>query len=237
MESCGWRERHLVLQNNALAVYDAIIFDLDGTLIDSERVSFEEFQKMCAEFGKEFTSVQHAVLMGRSGEENNQIFRERFEVPVTDEQMVLVRQRIRERMIESREAALKPGVRDFLQSLSSAGYRLGVATASAPAYRESVLTSCGIIEFFDGFVSGEEVAKPKPAPDIYLAVAQKFGVDPTRCLAVEDGIVGIESGRAAQMDVLGIRDRLFFEALPGAKRVVDSFTEITVDDIAILSTI
>lgn len=216
-------------------MYQAIIFDLDGTLIDSERVSFEEFKTLCAEFGKEFTAAQHTLLMGRSREANNRRFREEFNIPVTDEQMELIHQRIRARMIGSGEAALKPGVRDFLQSLSSAGYRLGVATASAPAYRESILTSCGIIDFFDGFVSGEEVAKPKPAPDIYLAVAQKFGVDPSRCLAVEDGLAGVESGRAAQMDVLGIRDRLFFYDLPGAKRVIDSFTEIAIDDIAALA--
>ena len=216
-------------------MYHAIIFDLDGTLIDSERVSFEEFQKMCAGFGKEFTSEQHTVLMGRSGEENNRTFRERFGVPVTDDYMTSVRQRIRERMIESGEAALKPGVRAFLENLSSAGYRLGIATASSPSYRESILTSCGIIHLFDGFVSGEEVARPKPAPDVYLAVAQKFGVDPALCLAVEDGLVGIQSGRSAQMDVLGIRDTFFFQELPGAKRVIDSFTEISVDDIATMS--
>ena len=73
---------------------------------------------------------------------------------------------------------------------------------------------------------------PKPAPDIYLAVAKKFGVDPVRCLAVEDGIAGIESGRAAQMDVLGIRDTFFFDDLPSVKRIIDSFKEITVDDVA-----
>ena len=216
-------------------MYDAIIFDLDGTLIDSERVSFEEFQKMCASFGKEFTAAQHTVLMGRSGEENNRTFRERFSVPVSDEQMTAVREVIRGRMIGAGESALKSGVRQFLQELSSAGYRLGIATASSPTYRETILTSAGIIDFFEGFVSGEEVAMPKPAPDIYLAVAKKFGVDPTRCLAVEDGITGIESGRAAQMDVLGIRDRFFFNELPGVKRVVDSFEEITVDDINAMS--
>lgn len=216
-------------------MYEAIIFDLDGTLIDSERVSFEEFQKMCATFGKEFTSAEHTVLMGRSGEENNRTFREVFHVPVTDEQMIAVREGIRERMIQSGESALKPGVRKFLQELVSAGYRLGIATASSPTYRETILKSTGIIEFFEGFVSGEEVAKPKPAPDIYLALAKKFGVDPVRCLAVEDGIAGIESGRAAQMDVLGIRDRFFFQDLPGVKRVIDSFEEITVDDVAMMS--
>jgi HAD superfamily hydrolase (TIGR01509 family) len=216
-------------------MYEAIIFDLDGTLIDSERVSFEEFQKLCATFGKEFTSEQHTLLMGRSGAENNQIFRERFNVPVTDEQMISVREGIRQRMIQSGELALKPGVRKFLQELSLAGYRLGIATASSPTYRETILRSSGIIEFFEGFVSGEEVAMPKPAPDIYLAVAKKFGVDPMRCLAVEDGIVGVQSGCAAQMDVLGIRDRLFFDDLPGVKRIIDSFDEITVDDIAAMS--
>ena len=216
-------------------MYEAVIFDLDGTLIDSERVSFEEFQKMCAGFGEEFTRAQHTLLMGRSGAENNRIFRERFNVPVTDEQMVAVREGIRQRMIHSGESALKPGVRKFLQELSLAGYRLGIATASSPTYRETILRSTGIIEFFEGFVSGEEVAMPKPAPDIYLAVAKKFGVDPLRCLAVEDGIVGVQSGLAAQMDVLGIRDRLFFDDLPGVKRVIDSFEEITVEDIAAMS--
>lgn len=216
-------------------MYEAIIFDLDGTLIDSERVHFEEFQKMCAIFGKEFTATQHTILMGRSGEVNNRTFREQFDVPVTDDQMKVIRQDIRDRLIREGESVLKPGVREFLQGLSSAGYRLGIATSSSPTYREAILTSTGILGFFEGFVSGEDVAMPKPAPDIYLAVAKKFGVDPARCLAVEDGIAGIESGCAAQMDVLGIRDRFFFDDLPGAKRIIDSFEEITVDDIAMMS--
>lgn len=216
-------------------MYEAIIFDLDGTLIDSERVSFEEYQKMCAAFGREFTAADHAVLMGRSGVENNRILRERFGVPVTDEHMISVRNIIRERMIHGAESVLKPGVQAFLQQLTSAGYRLGIATSSSQAYRESILTSTGIINFFEGFVSGEEVTMPKPAPDIYIAAAKKFGVDPALCLAVEDGMAGVQSGLAARMDVLGIRDRLFFDDLPGVKRVIDSFEEITVEDIAAMS--
>ena len=216
-------------------MYEAIIFDLDGTLIDSERVSFEEFQKMCAAFGKEYTTAQHKILMGRSGEVNNRTIREQFGVPVTDDQMKVVRQDIRSRLIREGESILKPGVREFLQSLSLAGYRLGIATASSPTYREAILTSTGILALFEGFVSGEEVAMPKPAPDIYLAVAKKFGVNPMRCLAVEDGIAGIESGRTAGMDILGIRDRFFFDDLPGVKRIIDSFEEITVDDVVAMS--
>lgn len=217
-------------------MYDAIIFDLDGTLIDSERVSFEEFQKMCATFGKDFSAADYSNMMGRSGADNDLTFREQIGVSVSDELMADVRKRIKQRLIADEEAALKPGAREFLQALSAAGYRLAVATASSAAYRETVLTKFGIRDFFESVVSGEEVAMPKPAPDIYLAAAKALDVDPTKCLAVEDAIAGVRSGCAAGMDVLGIRDKFFFEDLPGARRVIDSFAEIAVEDIAVLST-
>lgn len=215
--------------------YQAIIFDLDGTLIDSERIWFDEFKKMCATFGKEYRGEHHALMMGRARAENNRTFREVLGVPVTDEMLTEVRRIVHRRLFEGGEMQLKSGVKTFIELLVQKGLPLGVATSSPATYREPALAQMGILQYFSGFASAEDVKQSKPAPDIFLAVAKSLSVDPTHCLAVEDGLAGIKSGVAAGMDVLGIRDTMFFRELPGAKKVIDSFDEITVSQIEAMS--
>lgn len=216
-------------------MYEAVIFDLDGTLVDSERVSFDVLRNMCEELGASFSPQDYSAMMGRSRDDDDKKFQQDFGLPVTTESMIPVRKRIKDRLITHGEATLKPGVREFLQGLSDTGYRLAIATASSAEYRETILKQLGIREYFEIVFSAEEVALPKPAPDIYLAAAKALGIDPGKCLVVEDAMAGVQSGCAAQMDVLGVRDRFFFQDLPGAKRIIDSFEEITVDDIAAMS--
>lgn len=211
--------------------YQAIIFDLDGTLIDSERVWYKAYAEFCEKQEKEYLGTHHAQMMGRSKEDALRILQESVGVNVTMEELNTLRAEVRRRLFDAGMLVTKTGVQSFLAALVDKGYALGVATASPREYREKALAIVGIERFFAGGVSAEEVEHPKPHPDIYLKAAKSLGVDPARCLAVEDAAAGVESARAAGMDVLGVRDRRFVSDLPGVKKVIDDFSEITAMEI------
>lgn len=127
-----------------------------------------------------------------------------------------------------------PGAVEFVRALHSAGHVLGLATASSKEFRERMLQGIGILECFDVCVSGNEVDNPKPAPDIYLKVAELLAVDPRECLAVEDGRAGVQSALSAGMDVLGVVDRRFNSDLPGVTQQTDSLVGLGVKDVAVM---
>ncbi len=211
--------------------HHAIIFDLDGTLIDSERVWFEVYREACARQGRGYTGEHHARMMGKSKEENIKTLQEHVGIHMTLEELNAIRVEAKERLFAPGLLKTKRGVESFLAMLVKHGYRLGVATSSGKEYREKVLNMTGLRKYFEECVSGEEVKNPKPAPDIFLAIAKKMNADPAKCLAFEDAPAGVASALAAGMQVVGVRDQLFLRELPGAAKIIDAYTEITATDV------
>ena len=207
----------------------AVIFDLDGTLIDSMWMWKQIDIDYLARHGHPLPEDLQDCIEGMSFSETAVYFKERF--GLTDSLEIIKSDWNRMAYdIYVNDVPLKPGVLAFLQYLKLKGIRTGIATSNSKELLTAVLESLGITEYFDELHTSCEVAKSKPAPDIYLLVAQKLGVAPENCLVFEDIMQGIMAGKAAGMKVCAIKDEFSLkqeaEKKASADWFIDSFSEI-----------
>jgi HAD superfamily hydrolase (TIGR01509 family) len=209
-------------------VIEAVVFDLDGVLLDSEQVWDEAREQLAQERGGRWHPQAQRDMMGMSSTEWSRYMHERIGLPEPPEEI--------NREVVERLAAI---YREHLPAIAGAGeavqrvaarWPLGLASSSNRELIDLALELLGVKELFAATVSSEEVARGKPAPDVYLEVARRLGVDPTRAAAVEDSHNGILAAKAAGMRVLAIPNRHFppgEEALAHAAVVLDSPAELT----------
>jgi HAD superfamily hydrolase (TIGR01509 family) len=211
-------------------VIQAVAFDLDGVLVDSEQVWAEVRREYTLERGGRWHEGAAREMMGMSSVEWSRYMHESLGVPEPPEKTSegvakRVAARYRERL------PLIPGARKAVERI---GERWPLALASS-ANRELIDLFCdvsGLNEYFDVTVSSEEVPRGKPAPDVYLEATRRLEVEPGRCAAVEDSHNGILSAAAAEMPVIAIPNRAFPpgpEALDAASKVLSSPEELTIE--------
>ena len=185
--------------------FEAVIFDLDGSLVDSmwmwKAIDIEYLKG----FGIEAPKDLQKEIGGRSFVETAIYFKERFSLPDTIEKIGDDWNRMAFDKY-THEVPLKDGAFDFLSLCEEKGIKLGIASSNSTELIEQVLTSHDIREKFQSIKSGTEVHKGKPAPDIYLLVAKELGVDPKKCLVFEDLVDGIKAARNAGMTVIAVSD-------------------------------
>ena len=181
---------------------DAIVFDLDGVLVDSEQVWDEVRREVTTERGGRWTDEATTALQGMSTPEWAAYLVDVLgaEGP-PDELARVVIGRMAERYRD--RLPLLPGAVDAVRALSS-HWPLGVASSSPPELIRAVLAAAGLADRFRAVVSSEEVPRGKPAPDVYLAAAERLGVRPERAVAVEDSANGLRSAAAAGMTVVAV---------------------------------
>jgi HAD superfamily hydrolase (TIGR01509 family) len=208
----------------------AVVFDLDGVVVDTEQVWDEVREALVRERGGRWHAGAQAAMMGMSSSEWSRYMHEELELAeapteINDEVVRRMLARYRERL------PLLPGAVEAVERLA-ADFRLGVASSSNRPLIEAVLESAGITRHFAATVSSEEVARGKPAPDVYLEAARRLGVEPDRCAAVEDSANGLRSARAAGMRVLAFPNQHYPpppDALALADVVLESLEELTAD--------
>ena len=180
----------------------ALIFDLDGVVVDSMPLHTLAWQRYLAQLG--ITREDVAIQM--HGRRNDEIVREFLGSGVAAEIVTghgAAKERLfREMMGENLQTALVPGIEDFLRRVQHAPVAL--ATNAEPANVSFVLDGTGLRRYFRAVVDGSQVERAKPAPDVYLAAAQRLGVPPANCVVFEDSPVGISAARAAGARVVGI---------------------------------
>ena len=194
----------------------AVIFDLDGTLVDSMWMWKDIDIEFLARYGYECPEDLQKAIEGMSFSETAVYFKERFALPIELDEI----KRIWTEMSIDKyrnEVPLKPGAGEFLRRLKERGVALGIATSNGRDMVDAVLGSLGIEGLFDNVTVGCEVANGKPAPDIYLHVAGLLGVRPENCLVFEDVPAGILAGKRAGMEVCAVEDA-FSREFAGEKR-------------------
>ena len=200
----------------------AVIFDLDGTLIDSMWMWKQIDIDYLARHGHPLPEDLQGCIEGMSFSETAVYFKERFSL--SDPLDVIKADWNRMAYdIYVNEVPLKPGAMEFLQYLREHGIRTGIATSNSKELLMAVLESLKITEYFDELHTSCEVEKGKPAPDIYLLVAEKLGIAPENCLVFEDIIQGIHAGKAAGMKVCAVKDEFSVQQEPEKKTAADSF--------------
>jgi HAD superfamily hydrolase (TIGR01509 family) len=212
----------------------AIVFDLDGVLVDSEQVWDSVRQALVAERGGHWTDEATTAMQGMSTPEWAAYLGTLGARGSPEELAAAVIDRMAGRYRE--HVPLLPGAVDAIRALAGR-WPLAVASSSPPDLIRVVLDAAGVADRFRVTVSSEEVNRGKPAPDVYLAAAQRLGVDPAGCVAVEDSSNGLRAAAAAGMTVVAVPNPHFpppADALALAAATVRTPAELTPELIAAL---
>jgi HAD superfamily hydrolase (TIGR01509 family) len=212
-----------------LTSIDAVIFDLDGTLIESEQIWRDVRHAFVVEHGGRWIDGAQERMIGMRTSEWARYIHD-------DLGVALAPDAIAEQVVNAVARALAthvpilPGAVGALAGLAAA-FPLGLATSAARPVAETVLAKTGWSHYFEVVVSADDVARGKPAPDVYLRALKLMGADPRRTAAVEDSANGIRSAYAAKLAVIAVPNREFppdSQALALATRVLDSIGELDV---------
>jgi HAD superfamily hydrolase (TIGR01509 family) len=181
---------------------DAVVFDLDGVIVDSEQVWDDVREQYTHETGGTYGPGAARDMMGMSAPEWSRYMAEQLGVPGTPEEIVAA---VVARMLEryGEEPPLIPGAVDAVREVGER-FPVAIASSSNPELIEVVLRVSGLADVVRVAVSSQEVARGKPAPDVYLEAVRRLGADPARCVAVEDSENGIRSAKGAGLTVIAI---------------------------------
>ena len=208
--------------------FRAVIFDLDGVLADSEPWWNEIDAKLLAEYGVAYRGEYHRNVLGVSYRLAVEFYKNAFHLSAPVDELMRHRGEIATEFFASR-VGLFPSAKTALEALREMKLRLAVGTSSVGASARPFLKRTGINGFFDIIVTGDEVKRGKPHPDIYLLAAEKLGILTDACLVIEDALSGVAAAKAARMRVAAIPDTRFVNACEYEKEadyVLGSLSEI-----------
>lgn len=208
----------------------AAIWDVDGTLVDTAELHYEAWVELARQIDEPFTRADFAATFGRR---NPEIIRALFDERATDEWVADIGER-KERLYRAAAQAqglkLLPGVARLLAAFRARGWRQAVGSSAPRANVEMILATTGTRKYFDAVVAMEDTTRGKPDPEVFLAAADKLGVEPKCCVVFEDAVAGVAASKAAGMACVAVRFVGHHPAdalrAAGADRVVESLEEL-----------
>jgi len=182
----------------------AVLWDMDGTLLDSAEYHWLAWREVLAAEGFELTHERFAESFGRRNDATlRAYFGEGFPLSEVERIGAIKEARYRE-MVRSQGVELLPGVARWLLRLKADGWRQALASSASALNVEAILGGLGIVDLFDAIVSAEDVQTGKPDPEVFLVAAQRVSASPTRCVVIEDSPAGIQAARLAGMRTIGV---------------------------------
>ena len=206
----------------------AVIFDLDGLLIDSEPIAYSILQDMVKPYGGFITLDDYTSnYLGRTVRTGMHTIATDYNIPVDEEELFKLYLKLEEERV-SQGIPLKKGGKELLSYLKNSGYKMIVASSSIRKRAESILAYHNLSHYFDDMVFGYEVEKSKPYPDIFLKACEKLGVNTDEAIVLEDSESGIQAGYSANIPVICIPDLKLPEKefLSKASFVFDSLFDV-----------
>lgn len=206
----------------------AVIFDMDGLMIDSERVTYNEYVKKLAELGHhDFTEELYRNCLGKNKQGICQVFIDHYgqDFPmdeVWDDVHVWIDESLRQYVPK------KKGLVELLEYLKANNYKTIVATSSGRARVDEILKNADLTKYFDDTICGDEVTHGKPHPEIFLTACQKLDVKPEEALVLEDSEAGILAAYDGRIDVICVPDMKYPEPqfVEKVTKIVDSLDEV-----------
>lgn len=211
----------------------AIIFDMDGVLVDSNPFHLRKWMRVFQAHGIPYTEAELANMV--LGPSNEAIFRRYLGEDLTREQIAALGDELESnfRQAIGPHAAAFPGVQRFIEECHTAGIPMAVASAAIGKNVDFLITALGFGKYFRHILAVDEITHAKPHPEIYLKTAGKLGVHPADCAVFEDSFVGIEAAKGAGMKCVAIASTFSPEALrkTGADLIVPGFETLTLQTV------
>ena len=183
----------------------AVLWDMDGTLLDSAEYHWRSWRKVLAAEGFELTRERFAESFGRRNDATlRAYFGEGFPLSEVERIGAIKEARYRE-MVRRHGVELLPGVGRWLARLKADGWRQALASSASVLNVEAILGGLNVADFFDAIVSAEDVQTGKPDPEVFLVAAARISAYPTRCVVIEDAPAGLEAARLAGMRTIGVQ--------------------------------
>lgn len=210
--------------NDMMKNKKAVIFDMDGTLVDSMWMWRDIDIEYLGSFGITMPEDLQSRIEGMSFGETAIYFKEHFPIPESLEEMMnRWNQMAWDKYLH--EVPFKAGAEEFLKTCRERGILLGIATSNSRELVENIADVHNLHDYFSCIMTGADVARGKPAPDIYLSVAEKLGVKPSECLVFEDILAGIRAGQSAGMEVCAVEDAYSAHDKEAKKELAEFFIE------------
>lgn len=224
------KDKQVKATNNKEMAYKAIIFDMDGTLLESTEADYLAWQRIFDRYNQPLDYEKYVTMLGirsmnvitdflgfKDPEDVSRILIEKFECFVE--------------VVNEKPVVPVPFAGEFLKAAANSNLKIALATSSRKEKMNLLLTKLSFIQYFDAIVTGEEVHKGKPEPDIFLLAARRLGVEPADCLVVEDGPIGVTAAKKAGMKCLAITATTPADRLCEADVVIDSYEGVELLDI------
>jgi HAD superfamily hydrolase (TIGR01509 family) len=176
----------------------AVIFDMDGVLLDSEPIGYEAMREVMHRHGAPYDLAQNDEFVGRTSTESFRILRARHGMTPEAEELARQFRETKIRIVRERAVPMV-GVPEVLVRARAAGYRLALASSAETAVIDATVEALGLAALFEVRVSGWQVGRGKPAPDVFLETARRLVLPPGECLVVEDSRNGLLAAKAAGM--------------------------------------
>ena len=210
----------------------AVIFDMDGVLIDSTKYIWESFNQLVKPMNVHFDDAAIKKYMGNSLRDQISMWKEDYGIDVGDAGEFSVKSHNIALKLMGEKTGLSEGLLPLLNDLKERNVPMGVGTSSTKARAESMLSVAGIDKYFTAVITCEDVTEHKPKPHIFLEVARRLNTLPENCVVLEDAAVGIEAAKKGNMKSIGYAtDTNSVKELSGAEKIIRSFKELSYDEL------